>query len=81
MASFSRRKLFKAAGASGVAALGVAALAGCGETQIVEVEKVVTVEKVVEKIVTQEAMEPQIQRTEIVFWDWWSPSANVINEV
>ena len=66
--SLNRRALLRAGlvvGAGGVAA---AALAGCGETQIVEVEKVVTqiVEKVVTKIVQAEAM--QKKAVTITLW-------------
>ena len=50
----SRRKLLRAGGGLGLGAAGAAVLAACGETQIVEVEKIVTQEVTVEKIVTQE---------------------------
>ena len=50
--SLNRRRLLGVIGTGSLGALGAAALAGCGETQIVEVVKEVPVE--VEKIVTKE---------------------------
>jgi ABC-type glycerol-3-phosphate transport system substrate-binding protein len=47
---FSRRKALRALALAGGAGIGAAALAGCGETQIVEVIKEVPVEKVKEVI-------------------------------
>ena len=46
----SRRRLLRASVFAGVGAAGLTALAGCGETQVVEVIKEVPVEKVVEKV-------------------------------
>jgi multiple sugar transport system substrate-binding protein len=46
----SRRRLLRAGVFAGAGAAGLAALAGCGETQIVEVIKEVPVEKVVETV-------------------------------
>ena len=73
--------------------VGVAAIGGCGETQVVEVvkevpvekvvtqivEKAVVQEKIVEKIVTQEAMamKPKQITGEFEYWDWWNPAAGV----
>ena len=55
--SLSRRKLIRSGLVGGAAAIGFAALAGCGEAKVVEVVKEVSVEKIekveVEKIVTQ----------------------------
>ena len=61
---FTRRRLLRAGALGGVGAVGAAILAACGETQIVEVEKIVTrdvevikevpVERIVEKIVTRD---------------------------
>ena len=48
----SRRSLLKLAGSGALGAGAAMALAACGETQIVEVERIVTQE--VEKIVTKE---------------------------
>ena len=53
--SITRRRLLGTGLVAGAGALGLAALAGCGETQVVEKEvvKVVTQEVAVEKVVTQ----------------------------
>ena len=60
----SRRKALRALGLAGGTGVGVAVLAGCGETQIVEVIKEVPVEKIVtkevEKVVVQEKVVTKI---------------------
>ena len=78
--NISRRQLLRRGAVLAGGAVGVAALAGCGETQIVEVEKVVEkvvtkeivkeveVEKIVTQIVEVEAKKKQIS-TEVVIWN------------
>jgi multiple sugar transport system substrate-binding protein len=72
ISSVSRRRLLKISGAGGLGAAALA-IAGCGETQIVEVVKEVPVvqEKIVEKVVTQEVevqkvVEVQVEKEKIV---------------
>ena len=62
----TRRHLLRA-GIVGVGAFSAAALAGCGETQIVEV----TVEKIVTQIVTVEVAPPKPQAFTLIFASWW----------
>ncbi|MCY4108505.1 MAG: hypothetical protein OXG11_05685, partial [Chloroflexi bacterium] len=66
ISNVSRRRLLKigAAGGLGAAAL---AIAGCGETQVVEVVKEVPVvqEKIVEKVVTQEVEVQKVVTKEV----------------
>ena len=50
----TRRQLLRIAGGVGVSAAGVAALAACGETQVVTVEKIIEKEVPVERIVEKE---------------------------
>lgn len=107
---FTRRRLLRGSLLAGLSVTTAAALAGCGETQIVtervvevvtkevpvekivtrivEKEKIVEVEKVVtkevEKIIVQEKVVEKIVAPatpkpitgEVVFWDWFSPTAN-----
>ena len=93
MSSLSRRRLLGTAGVAMLGVLGAAAIGGCGETQVVEivkevpvdrvvtqiVEKAVVQEKIVEKLVTQEAMEmkPKQITGEFEYWDWWNPASGV----
>jgi multiple sugar transport system substrate-binding protein len=86
--SISRRKALRALALAGGSGAAVAVLAGCGETQIVEVVKEVPVEKVVtqvvEKAVVQEKIvtvpvamreeTPKRDNVTIVMQSWWSPS-------
>ncbi len=77
--SLRRRNLLKVGLVGGLGAVGVAALAGCGETQVVEVVKEVPVEKIKEvvkevpvveqRVVTKiiEVEKPQIQTQRMVF--------------
>ncbi len=62
--NLSRRRLLRGVGVLGLGGVAAAALAGCGETQIVEVVKEVPVEKIVtrevEKIVVQEKIVTQV---------------------
>ncbi|MCY4110115.1 MAG: extracellular solute-binding protein, partial [Chloroflexi bacterium] len=74
----TRRKLLRASLVGGAGIAGAAALAGCGETQIVEVEKQVVVEKVVtevvEKIVEVTAaaeMKPELRSANLRFQLWY----------
>ena len=90
-ASLSRRKFIRAGIVASGGVIGAAALAGCGETQIVEVikevpvdrvvtqivEKVVVQEKIVERIVTAEAMGPKEITGTIEYWDWWNPTSGI----
>lgn len=76
----TRRNALRAVLVGGVGAVGLAALAGCGETQVVEVIKEVPVEKIVtqivekaviqEKIVTVEAMAPKVETVTIRWANW-----------
>ena len=78
--SLSRRKLMRTGLIAGGGAIGLAALAGCGETQIVEVVKEVPVEKIVtqiiekaviqEKIVTVEVEKMAPQAVDLVMFDY-----------
>ena len=90
-ASLSRRKFIRAGIVASGGVIGAAALAGCGETQIVEVikevpvdrvvtqivEKVVVQEKIVERVVTAEAMGPKEVTGTIEYWDWWNPTSGI----
>lgn len=74
----TRRKILRASLIGGAGIASVAALAGCGETQIVEVEKEVVVEKVVtqvvEKIVEVTAvaeMKPELRSANLRFQLWY----------
>ena len=83
----SRRRIIKGVAAGVLGITGVAALAGCGETQVVEVIKEVPVEvivtqivekavieekiKIVEKIVTV-APAPKPQALTLIFTTWWA---------
>jgi len=80
----SRRSLLRSGAVASVTALGLAALAGCGEAQVVEVVKEVPVEKlvevtkevpvekivtqIVEKIVTVEAAAPKMRSVNLTGW-------------
>ncbi|MCY4110012.1 MAG: extracellular solute-binding protein, partial [Chloroflexi bacterium] len=68
--TLDRRRLLKAGLLGGGSAVAAAALAGCGETQVVEVVKEVPVEKVVtqivEKAVVEERVVTQIVEKEVV---------------
>jgi ABC-type glycerol-3-phosphate transport system substrate-binding protein len=76
----SRRKLLRSGLVAGAGTLGLAALAGCGETEVVEVIKEVPVEKIVtqivervvreEKIVTVIVEAPKPQAVNLVFFDY-----------
>ncbi len=74
--SLSRRKLLRSGLVAGAGVAGIAALAGCGETQIVEVERVVT--QVVEKIVTVEAAMAKPKQIEL---DIWNASEEQLNPI
>ena len=65
--SFTRRRALRSIALAGGSGLGVAVLAGCGDTQIVtqEVVKVVTQEVPVEKIVTQIVEKERVVEKEV----------------
>ena len=71
---WSRRRILRGAAVGAVGIAGVAALAGCGETQIVEVIKEVPVE--VEKIVTVIVKEepPKRDNVTLSMQSWWAPT-------
>ena len=88
----SRRRMLRTGGIVGAGVVAIAALAGCGEAQIVEkevikvvtqevpVEKIVTQivekEKIVEKIVTAEASKPMMVTGEVLYWNYMTDMAN-----
>ena len=58
--TLDRRRLLKAGLLGGGSAVAAAALAGCGETQVVEIVKEVPVEKVVTQIVEKAVVEEKV---------------------
>ena len=61
----SRRRFINAAAAGGVGLAGVAVLAGCGETQVVEVVKEVPVETVKEVVKEVPVVEERVVTKEV----------------
>ncbi|MCY3802680.1 MAG: extracellular solute-binding protein [Chloroflexi bacterium] len=69
--SLNRRALLQAGLAIGAGGAAAAALGGCGEAQIVEVEKVVT--QVVEKVVTKVVQAEPMQKKAVTITLWAEP--------
>ena len=68
--TLSRRRLLRTGLAAGAGTLGLAALAGCGEPEVVEVEVVKEGVKEVEKVVTVEVAAPKPAAVNLVFFDY-----------
>ncbi len=64
--TITRRRLLKGSAIAGLGVVGLAAIAGCGETQIVEVIKEVPVEVI--KIETVIVEKPAVQKVTILDW-------------